>query len=257
VEGWVKLYRVLLDKPIWVQSTTEQKAVLITVLLMANHQEKEWIWKGERFKAKPGQFISSLENIAQKAGVSIQNVRTAITKFEKLDFLTNVSTKTGRLITLVNWHVYQSKEDEANKDDNKDLTNDQQSTNKDLTTNKNDNNAKNDDNAKIDIKTIIKNYTANETLIDTLNAFLDVRKKAKAPNTERAIKLLLGELDKLASDDETKIAIVNQSIMSGWKSVFALKQNYGGGKSGNSSRPVKRKAGCNPSETDWENDGDL
>lgn len=107
--GWLKLHRELIDKPIWFQSTPEQKVILMTLLMMAGHEEKEWIWKGEKFKIMPGQFITSLDSLAEKSGkgVTVKNIRTALSKFETLGFLANESAKTGRLITIVNWGVYQ------------------------------------------------------------------------------------------------------------------------------------------------------
>ncbi len=145
-DGWVKLHRCLLDKAIWKKSKAEQKAVLITVLLLANHKNNEWEWQGKKYTCKPGQFITSLQSLAETAGTTIQIVRTSLQRFEKYEFLTNESTKTGRLITIVNWGFYQAKDDEPNKVANKDLTDDQQTTNKDLTTNKNDKKEKNDKN---------------------------------------------------------------------------------------------------------------
>lgn len=140
--GYIALYRCLLDKPIWKQSTPEQKCILITLLLMANHKEHEWEWRGEKFKVLPGQMITSLSSIAERAGkgISIQNVRSALVRFEKLGFLTNQSTKTGRLINIVNWAVYQEEFKKANKQTNKAKRKNQQRPNKDLTTNNNDNN---------------------------------------------------------------------------------------------------------------------
>lgn len=138
--GWVKLYRELKSKSIWQLSSPEQKVVLITILLLANHEENKWEWKGEQFTCKPGQLITSLNSLVRECGdgVSIQNVRTALDRFEKLGFLTNVSTKTGRLITVLNWEKYQGKDFVDNKDINKEVTKSQQRPNKDLTTNKND-----------------------------------------------------------------------------------------------------------------------
>lgn len=106
---------------------------------MANHEEKDWEWKGKRCVCSPGQLITSLEKIAKEAGkgISIQNVRTAIGRFEKLGFLTNESTKQSRLITICNWVDYQSDNYIDNKQTNKRLTNNQQTPNKRLTTNKN------------------------------------------------------------------------------------------------------------------------
>jgi len=144
--GWVKLWREMLSKAIWSSSSPEQKTVLITVLLLANHERNEWIWKGEKYSCNAGQLITSLRSLQEACGdgVSMQNVRTALVKFEKLGFLTNESTKTGRLITIVNWAKYQGDGESTNKAFNKEVTKHSQSTNKALTPNKNDKNDKND-----------------------------------------------------------------------------------------------------------------
>ena len=128
MNGWVKLHRCLLNKAIWSQSKAEQKAVLITILCLANHLEREWVWNGKKFIAEPGQFVTSLESLSQKSGVSTRSVRTALANFEKLEFLTNESTKTGRLITVVNWGYYQDKGDSTDKGIDKGPTKDRQRT---------------------------------------------------------------------------------------------------------------------------------
>lgn len=119
MQGWIKIYREILNKPIWLLSTPEQKTILITILLMANHEKNEWEWKGERYICQPGQMITSLDKIAKKAGkgISIQNVRTALLRFEKYSFLTNESTNSNRLITICNWEDYQDKETEQKNED--------------------------------------------------------------------------------------------------------------------------------------------
>lgn len=143
MDGWVALYRKTMEKPIWHDSTAEQKVILVVLLMMANHKEKQWEWQGRPYKAKPGQFVTSINSIVEKCGkgVSHQNVRTALKRFEKYGFLTNESTKQNRLITIVNWGVYQDFENQANKTTNSQLTDDQQSANSQLTTNNNVNNA--------------------------------------------------------------------------------------------------------------------
>jgi uncharacterized phage protein (TIGR02220 family) len=153
MQGWISVYRELLDKPIWTASTPEQKTILMTLMLMANHEPNEWEFKGEKFTVEKGQMITSLESITQKCGkgVTMQNVRTALKRFEKYGFLTSESTNKNRLITLVNWEVYQHSKDEPNKQTNKRLTSNQQATNKQLTTN---NNVNNDNNEKNDKKEI-------------------------------------------------------------------------------------------------------
>ncbi|MFA9397223.1 MAG: conserved phage C-terminal domain-containing protein [Clostridiaceae bacterium] len=141
-QGWVKVFRSLLDKPIWLKSTPEHKTILIALLLMVNHKEKEWEWNGHKYTVASGQFITSLDSIVKKCGkgISIQNVRSTLARFNKLGFLTNESTKTGRLITIVNWGLYQDENMQNNKDSNKEVTKNQQRGNKEVTTNKNDKN---------------------------------------------------------------------------------------------------------------------
>lgn len=183
MEGWIKLYRELLGKTIWKNSTGKQNAILATILLLANHEQNEWEWKGKKYYVKPGQFITSLSSIAKYSGkdVSIQNVRTALKRFEKLGFLTNESTNKSRLITIVNWEKYQDISINSNKDSNKHLTNDQQAPNKHLTTNNNDNN--DDDKAEYisEINKLIKNKISSSSLesfinrcgVDTLKSLID------------------------------------------------------------------------------------
>lgn len=105
---------------------------------MVNHKSNKWIFKGEEHEVKAGQVVTSLESIANMCAkdVSVQNVRTALLKFEKHGFLTNKSTNKNRLITIVNWELYQSEEEKQQTK--------QQASNKHLTTNKNVKNEKNE-----------------------------------------------------------------------------------------------------------------
>jgi hypothetical protein len=140
IEGWLKLYRELIKKPIWKLSTPEQKSILVTLLCMVNHEEKEWEWQGKKYVCQPGQVITSLDKIVKEAGkgISIQNVRTSLVRFEKFGFLTNQSTKESRLVTILNWELYQSQDISLTKK----LTDGSQRGNKGVTTNKNDKNDK-------------------------------------------------------------------------------------------------------------------
>lgn len=131
------------------------------LLLLATHQEREWEFQGEVYRLKPGQLITSLDSIRTHCGsdVTIQKIRTTLKKLKRWGFLTDQSTNKNRLITLVNWEVYQGEQEEANKASNKQLTSNQQApnkqstgnqqaTNRQLTTNKNVKNEKNLENGK-------------------------------------------------------------------------------------------------------------
>ena len=77
---------------------------------------------------------------------------------------------------------------------------------------------------------VVEKYGEDECLTDTFRDFAIMRKTIKKPLTERATKVLLGKLDKLANGDkELVIKILEQSILNNWQSVYELKDgvNYG------------------------------
>lgn len=69
-------------------------------------------------------------------------------------------------------------------------------------------------------------YFKDEELQKTFLDYLELRQNIKAVNTERAIKLLINNLEKIASDTVTKIKVIEQSIMNSWKGVFPLKNDF-------------------------------
>lgn len=112
--GWLRIFRKVLSSTIWIKSKPEQKVILITLLIMANHSEAATVWKGKIYTLLPGQIITSIEIITEYAGkrITVSMVRTTLKKFEKLGFLKKQliadSTKHGSLITINNWELYQA-----------------------------------------------------------------------------------------------------------------------------------------------------
>lgn len=103
-----------------------------------------------------------------------------------------------------------------------------QNTNKQNTKELNTNEYKEKNIKKETVNSVIAEYTENKDLQDALHDFVDMRTKARKPLTVRAMKLSLNELDKLAVDDVTKIAIVNQSIVHSWLTFYKLQNNNNG-----------------------------
>ena len=75
-------------------------------------------------------------SLPPNGNVNAGNVRGALDRFVKLGFLANESTKTGRLLTVVNWGAYQYLDDERCTADCKDLTKAMQSDCKGYASNK-------------------------------------------------------------------------------------------------------------------------
>lgn len=140
-QGWIKLHRKILEDELWIDCTPEQKVIMMTLLMLANHDDKSWIWQGKKFSIKAGQLITSIESIRKISGknISSKNVRSALVKFKKYGFLANESAKTGRLITIANWAKYQSNDEEVAKQEAKRW----QRGGKEVATNKNVKNVEN------------------------------------------------------------------------------------------------------------------
>lgn len=61
-------------------------------------------------------------------------------------------------------------------------------------------------------------------LSESWNGFCEMRKKIKKPLTDRAAKMILNELERLApGDDTTKALILDQSVKHCWQDVYKLK----------------------------------
>lgn len=66
-------------------------------------------------------------------------------------------------------------------------------------------------------------YYNNKELNNIFLEYLDLRKKLKLVNTERAIKLLINKLEPY--DDNIKYKMIEQAIEHSWKTVYELKDN--------------------------------
>ena len=69
-------------------------------------------------------------------------------------------------------------------------------------------------------------YPNDESLNKAFADYVDMRKKIKAPMTDRAIELAIKKLNDLsAGDNDVAIKIIEQSIMNSWKGLFELKED--------------------------------
>ena len=68
-----------------------------------------------------------------------------------------------------------------------------------------------------------------EALMESWNGFCEMRKKIKKPLTDRAAKMILNELERLApGDNHTQGLILDQSTKRCWQDVYQLKGNKSG-----------------------------
>ena len=66
-------------------------------------------------------------------------------------------------------------------------------------------------------------YFDNDEINELFKDFLDLRKKIKAVNSDRAINNLINKLNKY--DDDIKKQMINNSITNSWKDVYEIKKS--------------------------------
>ena len=172
-------------------------------------------------------------------------VQTALKELEEHKYLkrTRVQDETGRFDYI--YDIYEKPYDKLPCTENRctdiqctevqctenqpQINTNKQNTNKQSTKELNTNEYKEKNIKKESVNSVISEYTENKDLQDALHDFVDMRTKARKPLTVRAMKLSLNQLDNLAVDDVTKIAIVNQSIVHTWSTFYKLQNNNNGG----------------------------
>jgi Replication initiator protein A C-terminal domain len=151
-QGWIKLYRAIMESSTFSRLNAKQKLIAIYLILNANHKDRYWydMYSDTEVKVNRGQLVTSRNTIVNEwfgkdKEITEQVVRTTLTKLEKLKFLTKQTTNRYTLLTIENYDKYQSEVTTLNQLNNQVITTTKPSNNQYLTTN---NNVKNDKNEK-------------------------------------------------------------------------------------------------------------
>jgi hypothetical protein len=129
IQGWIKIHRQLLEWE-WYDDINVTR-LFLHILLKANHKSKNY--KGEIVKV--GEHLTSRDILSKETGLTIRQVRTALTKLKTTNELTIKSSSQGTKIQVVNYEKYQVTTNE--------LTTKRPATDQQTTTNKNVKNEKN------------------------------------------------------------------------------------------------------------------
>lgn len=216
--GWIKLHRKMTDWEWYTDVPT--KTLFIHLLLTVNHKPGKW----QGIDVPVGATITSIRKLATETGLSIQQVRTAIKHLISTHDLTQSSTAKYTVFKLENYDSYQ----ESNTESNTPPTHCQHTANTLLTTNKNNKNNKNEKKERSIYSAegaVDASFQTSEAR-EAMKAYLQMRESMKKPvKTERAYKLLIGKLHKLAQTETEMVPIIDQSIERNWMSFFELKED--------------------------------
>jgi len=231
MSGFIKLHRSMMEWE-WYKDINV-KTLFLHLIFAANYEDKRW----QGIEVKRGQLVSSVANLAESTTLTIQQVRTALDKLKLTNEITIKTTNRFTLISLTNYALYQDdtrENDKQNgKQNNKQITNEQQTDNKQITTTKEIKEIKKERiiNNPLPPKSEILSDKTTLPIPDFLKkedweAFLEIRKKKKAPLTNHAIKLIFKDLEGYENKKigNGSLAIQN-SIKNGWQGVFEPKQD--------------------------------
>lgn len=208
--GWVSIHRQIQENWLWEDKPFSYGQAWVDLIMMANHTDKKVVLGKEIIKVKAGSFITSELKLMERWGWGKTRVRTFLDLLQKDEMIVKKVNRKRTTICIVNYSTFQD-----TQTTNKPLPNHKQTIAKPLpNTNNNENNDNNENN---------NIYASNPELNETIIKFIEHRKAIKKPMTDTAIKLMIGKLNKLSSDVKVQIEILNQSIISGWTSVYPLK----------------------------------
>jgi hypothetical protein len=115
--GWIKLHRKILNNPI--SSKPNYAWTWITLLLLSNHEDKEFIFNNEKQTIKRGQLLTGRKSLADQIGVSETSLENILNYFTKVGQIGQQKTNKFRVITVINYEQYQ---DFGQQKDNKKTT---------------------------------------------------------------------------------------------------------------------------------------
>jgi hypothetical protein len=236
-QGWIKVYRGLLDDPLIDPREPHTKVqAWVELLLMAEYEAGERVISGQVIRYERGDIVVSEQYLAVTLKWSKGKVRRFISVLRSMQRVVTRKTNVTSIISIVNYDKHQGG---GNADGNAD--------------GKSDGNSDGNSDGK-QVKEV-KKQRSKETKkapvfefpeklnTDTFKAvwgeYVTHRKEISKPITPTSAKKTMSQLDKMGHD--AAIAAIEHSIANGWQGIFPPK--------GSNGKPIKPKE-----ETVYRND---
>ncbi len=238
MKGWIKLHRQLLDCDLWINDDDEpfdRRSAWVDLLLRANHKDKQIIFDNALMTVGRGQLVTSVRKLADRWRWGKDKTVKFLKLLEEMDMIKRDSDSRRTLLTIVNYEVYQDTADtEQTQISTPTRTQSRQSADTEQTLTrtpirhkqeskeciKNEKNEKNDKEGKKNIY-----FPNDEILNEAFKDFVAMRKKIKAPLTDRATDMAIKKLEELGNgDNDLMLKICNQTVLNSWKGFYPLKE---------------------------------
>ena len=119
-KGWIKLYRQIQDNMIWTESEPfDRRSAWIDLIMMANVQNKDIMYRGQMLRIKRGQVYTSIRKLAARWHWSRDKVNRFIKTLIKAHMVEKDNrTQNATLLTIVKYGDFQNRAD-SDKSTNK------------------------------------------------------------------------------------------------------------------------------------------
>lgn len=210
MSGWIKLHRSTLDH--WIAKDAEYLKTWLRMLADANFEDKSHLFNGALITVKRGQLIFGLESYSDRVNIGISKLRTMLKLLEKDGMISRQKTNKYSIISIVNYETYQ---DDDRQDSGKPQADDRQPAT-----------PKEGKNKRIkEVNNISSNLDFSEwpqqPNPEILEAWLVMRKKVKASNTQLAMNTIGKEMAKAVSGGLTVDYCLSMAESSAWKGFKA------------------------------------
>lgn len=108
VKGWIKLHRQSTENFLYNAEPFDKFHAWVDLLLMVNHEHKEFYSKGQLLKLEPGQMVTSHRILAERWGWSRNKVSRFLKLLNEATMCNVVEAANGTTITVINWGKYQN-----------------------------------------------------------------------------------------------------------------------------------------------------
>lgn len=111
VVGWMKFYRKIQENWIWQSDEPYcMRSAWDYILFNVKFSDSKISWRNQTVEIKRGQMITSLRELANEWKWSTGKVTRFLNKLEKENMILKEDAKSGTLLTVVNYEVYQGEE---------------------------------------------------------------------------------------------------------------------------------------------------
>ena len=167
---------------------------------------------------KNGICYASNNYFAKLYNVSPQAISKWIKNLEKNNYVSISYERDGKAIIKRNISMVSTQVDRVSTEVEGGINSGLEGYQQEIKENNTSNNNTSINNIKENVK---RKYYDNKDLNNIFIEYLDMRKKMKAINSDRAINTLINKLS--AYDDDIKFRMIEQSIVNSWKSIYENK----------------------------------